>query len=179
LARGGRRRSDLSYAKVQAPLYRQEPGYMFRWRFGRLPAPWRRRPWPHPLTLLWQRHFIKCLSPGPASGGHIPSPLPRIPSWGRVFGLSLVGRGRGARHFCPAPLTILSGPFRFRQDNRWEVLSPSPGSSPPRWSRQLAAGTAGPSDGAGLLVLKSRELLGRQPAYCLARDAPPKSSPRH
>jgi hypothetical protein len=165
--------------RVQAPLYRRGPGYRSRWRFDRLPAPRRRRPWRDPLNLLWQRHFIKCLCPGPASGGHIPSPLPRIPSWGRVFVLSLVGRGRGARHPCPAPLTILSGPLRFWRDSHWEVLSPSPGSSPPRWSRQPAAGAAGPSVGAGLLMLKSRELLGRQPAYCLARDVPPKSSPRH
>jgi hypothetical protein len=27
-------------------------------------------------------------------------------------------------------------------------------------------------------VPKPRGFLGRQPAYCLARDAPPKSSPR-
>jgi hypothetical protein len=35
-----------------------------------------------------------------------------------------------------------------------------------------------PFGGAGLLVLKPRGFLGRQPAYCLARGAPPKSSPR-
>jgi hypothetical protein len=163
--------------RVQAPLYRRGPGYRFRWRFGRLPAPRRRRPWRDPLTLLWQRHFIKCLSPGPTSGGHIPSPLPRIPSWGRVFGLSLVGRGRGARHSCPAPLPILSGPFRFWLDSHWGVLSPSPGSNSPRWSRQPAAGAAGPLGRAGLLVLKPWGLLGRLPAYCPARGAPPKSSP--
>jgi hypothetical protein len=84
--------------RVQAPLYRRGPGYRFRWRFGRLPAPRRRRPWRDPLALLWQRHFIKCLPPGPASGGHIPSLLPRIPSWGRVFDLSLAEASRGGRH---------------------------------------------------------------------------------
>jgi hypothetical protein len=71
----------------------------------------------------------------------------------------------------------LSGPFRFWLDSRWGVLSPSPGSSPPRWSRQPAAGAACPSGGAGLLALKTWGLLGRQPAYCPARGVPPKSSP--
>jgi hypothetical protein len=58
------------------------------------------------------------------------------------------------------------------------LLSSSPGSSSPRWSRKPAAGAAGPSDGAGLLVLKPWGLLGRQPAYCSARGTPYKSSPR-
>jgi hypothetical protein len=72
----------------------------------------------------------------------------------------------------------LSGPTSFWPDNRCEALSSSPGSSSPRWSRQPAAGAAGPSVGADLLVLEPWVLLGRQPAYCLARGAPPKSSPR-
>jgi hypothetical protein len=41
-----------------------------------------------------------------------------------------------------------------------------------------AAGAADPLGGAGLLVLKPWGLLGRQPAYCLARGTPYKSSPR-
>jgi hypothetical protein len=77
------------------------------------------------------------------------------------------------------PLSILSGPFHFWLDSCWGVLSPSPGSFSPRWSRQPAAGTAGPLGGAGLLVLKPWGLLGCQPAYCPARGAPPKSSPQH
>jgi hypothetical protein len=145
--------------RVQAPLYRRGPGYRFRWRFGRLPAPRRRRPWRDLPALLWQRHFIKCLSPGPASGGHIPSLSPRIPSWGRVFDRSLAGRGRGARHSCPAPLPLLSGPSYFGQTTVKKLC-------------------LHPSGGAGLLVLKPWGLLGRQPTYCLARGAPPKSSPR-
>jgi hypothetical protein len=59
------------------------------------------------------------------------------------------------------------------------LSSSSPGSGSPWWNRQPAAGAAGPSDGAGLLVLKPRGLLGCQPAYCLARGTPYKSSPRH
>jgi hypothetical protein len=38
--------------RVQAPLYRRGPGYSVRWRFGRLPAPRRRRSWCHPPALL-------------------------------------------------------------------------------------------------------------------------------
>jgi hypothetical protein len=34
------------------------------------------------------------------------------------------------------------------------LLSSSPGSSSPRWSRQLAAGAADPLGGAGLLILE-------------------------
>jgi hypothetical protein len=76
-------------------------------------------------------------------------------------------------------MPLLSGPSYFWPDNRWKVLSSSPGSSSPWWSRQPAAGAAGPSVGAGLLVSEPWGLLGRQPAYCLARGTPPKSSPRH
>jgi hypothetical protein len=47
----------------------------------------------------------------------------------------------------------------------------------PSVESQPAAGAAGPSGGAGLLMLKPWGLLGRQPAYYLARGAPPKSSP--
>jgi hypothetical protein len=109
----------------------------------------------------------------------MPSLLPRILSWGRVLARLLAGLGRGARHSRPSPLPLLSGPALLRPVNRWEALSLSPGSSSPRWSRQPAAGTAGPSGGAGLLVLKPWGLLGRQPAYCSARGTPYKSSPRH
>jgi hypothetical protein len=71
-----------------------------------------------------------------------------------------------------------AGPSYFWPDDRWEALSSSPGSGLPRRSRQPAAGAAGPSGGAGLLVLKPWGLLGCRPAYCPARGAPPKSSPR-
>jgi hypothetical protein len=84
--------------RVQAPLYRWEPSY----RLGDASAGCRLLgggvPWRDLLALLWQRHFIKCLSPGPASGGHIPSLLSRIPLWGRVFDLSLAEAGRGGRY---------------------------------------------------------------------------------
>jgi hypothetical protein len=58
------------------------------------------------------------------------------------------------------------------------LLSSSPGSGSLRWNRQPAAGAAGPSDGAGLLVLRSWRLLGHHPAYCLALGMPYKSSPQ-
>jgi hypothetical protein len=73
---------------------------------------------------------------------------------------------------------VLSGLSCFWRDSRWGVLSSSPGSSPPRRSHQPAADATSPSSGAGLLVLKPRGFLGCQPAYCPARGAPPKSSPR-
>jgi hypothetical protein len=52
------------------------------------------------------------------------------------------------------------------------LFSSSPGSGSPQWSRLPAAGAAGPSDGAGLLVLRSWRLLGRQPAFSSARGMP-------
>jgi hypothetical protein len=58
-----------------------------------------------------------------------------------------------------------------------ELLSSSPGSGSPQWSRQPVAGAAGLSDGAGLLVLKPWRLLGRQPAFSSACGMPYKSSP--
>jgi hypothetical protein len=57
-------------------------------------------------------------------------------------------------------------------------LSSSPGSGHPLWNRQPAASATGSPGGAGLPVFESWRLLGRQPAHCLARGAPPKSSPR-
>jgi hypothetical protein len=84
--------------RVQAPLYGRGPGY----RFGNASTGCRLLgggvPWRHPLALLCQRHFTKFLSPRLASGGQIPSLLPRIPSWGRVFDRSLAVAGRGGRH---------------------------------------------------------------------------------
>jgi hypothetical protein len=59
-----------------------------------------------------------------------------------------------------------------------ELLSSSPGSGSPRWSRQPAACAAGPSDGAGLLVIEPWRLLGHQPANSSACGMLHKSSPR-
>jgi hypothetical protein len=83
---------------------------------------YQRWPWRDPLALLWQRHFIKCLFPRPASGRHIPSLLPRIPLWGRVFGHWLAEAGRGTRHSHPWPLSLLSGPAHFRRTSRWRAF---------------------------------------------------------
>jgi hypothetical protein len=52
------------------------------------------------------------------------------------------------------------------------LLSSSPGSGSPRWSRQPAAGAAGPSGGADLLILEPWRFLGRQPADSSARGMP-------
>jgi hypothetical protein len=79
-----------------------------------------------------------------------------------------------------APLSLLSGPFRFWRDGRWRSfvsivrLQPSSAESSADCWRSRPS-----SSGAGLLAPKPRGFLGRQPAYCLARGAPPKSSPRH
>jgi hypothetical protein len=59
---------------------------------------------------------------GPASGRHMPSLLPRILSWGRLFPRWLVESGRGVRHSRPLPLSILSGSGRFRRNSHWRIL---------------------------------------------------------
>jgi hypothetical protein len=52
------------------------------------------------------------------------------------------------------------------------LLSSSPGSGSPRWSRQPAAGAAGPPGGADLRILEPWRFLGRQPADSTARGMP-------
>jgi hypothetical protein len=59
------------------------------------------------------------------------------------------------------------------------VLSSSPDSGSPQWSRQPAASAAGLLDRAGLLDLAPWRFLGCQPADSAALGVPQKSSPRH
>jgi hypothetical protein len=52
----------------------------------------------------------------------MPSLLPRILSWERLFACWLVESGRGVRHSRPLPLSILSGPGHFWRNSRWRIL---------------------------------------------------------
>jgi hypothetical protein len=102
----------------------------------------------------------------------MPSLLPQIPSWGRVLDHWLAESGRGAHHSRPLPLSFLLGQPTFGETAVGRLLSSSPSSGSPRWNRQPVAGAAGPSGGAGLLILEPRRLLGCQPAYSSAHGMP-------
>jgi hypothetical protein len=52
----------------------------------------------------------------------MPSLLPRIPSWGRVFDRLLARSGHGAHHSRPLPLSFLSGPAHFWRNSRWRAF---------------------------------------------------------
>jgi hypothetical protein len=91
----------------------------------------------------------------------------------------LVESGCGLRHARPSPLSILSGLGHFWRKSHWRDFVVFAGSGSPRWSRQLAAGAAGPLDRASLPDLAPRRFLGRQPADSAALGIPQKSSPRH
>jgi hypothetical protein len=104
----------------------------------------------------------------------MPSLLPRILSWGRLFARWLVESGHGVRHSCPLPLSILLGPGHFQRNSRWRILV-----FIARLWLSLVESPAGPSSGAGLLVLALWRFLGRQPADSTALGMPQKSSPRH
>jgi hypothetical protein len=108
----------------------------------------------------------------------MPSLLPRILSWGRLL---LAGWWRPV----VAGVTPVLCPWRscrgqttFGNTAVGGILSSSPGSGSPRWSRQPAAGAAGLLAGAGLSYLTPWRLLGHQPAYSAALGIPLKSSPR-
>jgi hypothetical protein len=84
---------------------------------------------------------------------------------------------------CVTPVLCLyrscRGQATFGETAIGGFFSSSPGSGSPRWSCQSAAGAAGPSGGAGLLVLEPWRFLGRQPVDSTALGMPHKSSPRH
>jgi hypothetical protein len=84
---------------------------------------------------------------------------------------------------CVTPALCLCRSYRgqatFGETAVGGILSLSPGSSSPRWSRQPAAGAAGPSGGARLLNLAPWRFLGRQPVDSPVLGIPQKSSPRH
>jgi hypothetical protein len=89
----------------------------------------------------------------------------------------LVESGRGLCHARPSPLSILSGLGHFRRSSHWRSLVIFAGSGSPRWSRQPAAGVAGPLDRAGLPDLAPWRFLGRSPVDSAALGIPQKSSP--
>jgi hypothetical protein len=52
----------------------------------------------------------------------MPSLLPRILSWGRLFDRWLAESGHGVHHSRPLPLSILSGPGHFQRNSHWRAL---------------------------------------------------------
>jgi hypothetical protein len=105
-------------------------------------------------------------------------PFASDPFMGKALARWLVKSGRGLRHARPSPLLILSGgQATFGETAVGGILSSSLGSGSPRWSRQLAAGVAGPSGRAGLLNLAPWRFLGCQPADSTDLSIPQKSSP--
>jgi hypothetical protein len=98
---------------------------------------------------------------------------------GKALARWLVESGCGLRHARPLPLSILLGPGHFWRSSRWRGLVVFAGSGSPRWSRQPAAGAAGPLDGAGLPDLALWRFLGRQSVDSAALSIPRKSSQRH
>jgi hypothetical protein len=112
-------------------------------------------------------------------GGICPPLLPRILSWGRLLLADWPSLGMA----CVTPVLCLCrtcrGQATFGKATVGGILSSSPGSGSPRWSRQPAAGAAGPLAGAGLPYLTPWRLLGRQPVDCAALGIPLKSSPHH
>jgi hypothetical protein len=109
----------------------------------------------------------------------MPSLLPWILSWGGL----LLPDWSSPSVACVTPVLRLCSSYRgqatFGEATVGRVLSSSPGSSSPRWSRQPAAGAAGPMARTGPLYLAPWRLLGCQPADSAALGIPPKSSPRH
>jgi hypothetical protein len=109
----------------------------------------------------------------------MPSLLPSILSWGGLLLADWSSPGMA----CITPVLRLCrscrGQATFSEATVGRVLSSSPGSSSPRWSRQSAAGAAGPLARAGPLYLALWRLLGCQPADSAALGIPLKSSPRN
>jgi hypothetical protein len=124
--------------------------------------------YPHLMIALYKAHFPL----GPASGRHMPSLLPWILSWGR---LSFAGLwSLDMAYVIPVLYLCRScqGQATFGDTAVGGILSASPGSSSPRWSRQPAAGASGPLGRAGLLNLAPWRFLGRHPADCTALGMP-------
>jgi hypothetical protein len=108
----------------------------------------------------------------------MPSLLPRILSWGRLL---LAGWWSPVMAGVTPILCLCRscrGQATFGDTAVGGVLSSSPGSGSPRWSRQPAVGAAGPLAGAGPLYLTLWGLLGDQPADSATLGIPLKSSPR-
>jgi hypothetical protein len=107
----------------------------------------------------------------------MPSLLPQILSRGRL----LLTSWWSLDVACVMPILCLCrscwGQTTFGETAIGGILSSSLGSSSPRWSRQPAAGAAGPSGRAGLLILAPWRFLGRQPVDSAVLGVPQKSSP--
>jgi hypothetical protein len=105
--------------------------------------------------------------------------LPQILSWGRLL---LAGWWSPVVAGVTPVLCLCRscrGRATFGDPAVGGILSSSPGSGSPWWSRQPAAGAADPLAGAGLPYLTPWRLLGRQTADRAALGIPLKSSPRH
>jgi hypothetical protein len=138
----------------------------------------KRKKFPQNLTKSWV--VTKVAFPfGPASGRHMPSLFPRILSWGEL----LLSNWSSPGMACVTPVLRLCrtcrGQATFDEATVGKALSSLPGSNSPRWSRQPAAGAAGPLARAGLLYLAPWRFLGCQPTDSAALGIPLKSSPRH
>jgi hypothetical protein len=107
----------------------------------------------------------------------MPSLLPWILSWGGLLLADWSSLGVA----CITPILRLCrscwGQATFGEATVGRVVSSLPSSSSPRWSRQPAAGIAGPLARASPLYLAPWRLLGRQPADSTALGIPLKSSP--
>jgi hypothetical protein len=109
----------------------------------------------------------------------MPSLLPRILSWGRLL---LAGWWSPVVACVTLVLCLCRscrGQATFGETAVGGILSSSPDSGSPRWSRQPAVSAAGPLARAGLPYLTPWRLLGHQPAGRATLGIPPKSSPRH
>jgi hypothetical protein len=159
--------SDLPSLRVQAPLYRRGPGYRLGVRLPGCRLPRGRGldvgP-PSSNSLSDTGNFIKCLSPWTGISEAYALRSASDPFVEEAPTHWLVEAERGWRHACLPPLSILSGPCRFWKSSHWRSFVVFTGLGFQRWSRQPAAGAAGPSIEAGLSGLTSWRFLGRQPA---------------
>jgi hypothetical protein len=108
----------------------------------------------------------------------MPFLLPRILSWGGLLLADWSSPGMACVTLVLRLCRSFRGHATFGEATIGKVLSSLPGSSSPRWSRQPAAGAAGPLARAGLLYLAPWRFLGRQPADISTLGIPLKSSPR-
>jgi hypothetical protein len=158
--------------RVHAPLYRQGPGY----RLGSGSAGCRLLRGGILGVILWLRSDKGALSSAFPLDWHLGGISPPfclgshhgegslIADWLRPV-VALVTPVHGLCRSCRGQPTFSETPVG-------RLLSSPPGSGSPRWSRQSAAGAAGPSGGAGPLILEPWGLLGRQPAFSSDRGMP-------
>jgi hypothetical protein len=143
--------SALPSLRVQTPLYTRGSGYRLA---GRLPAPPRPRPWPDPLasdSLSDDGNFIKCLSSLDRHLGGICPPF-CLGSFLGEGSCPLIGGVWMWLASCPSLASVdLVGARLLSAKQPLEGSCHLRRLRSPRWSRQPAAGAAGPLVGAGLL----------------------------